>query len=172
MERDAYKIGDYVKYLGYGMSGIDSETAKVIQLRKHEDYWWVGVELLASKEKISFDVSKLRIIPLEEKHLFSLGFQKYPSENDFRCYKLNDIYISSISIQLSQIKFLFISGFCLMNRDLFSKIAVNDLVENGEFNIQKFYELYPSLYNLNDLIEILTDRNMITAEEVEKLVLL
>lgn len=172
MERDVYKIGDYVKYIGYEMSGINCETARIIQLKKQEDYWWVDVELLASNEKFCTDVSKLRILPLEEKHLLSLGFQKYPNEDYFRCYKLNNIYISSISIQLDQINYSFISGFCYVTSDLFNKIDVNNLIENGEFNIQNFNELYPSLYNLNDLIEILISRNMITTKEVENLVML
>lgn len=144
-----------------------------MQIEKFEDYWWVGVELLSSKERISFSMNYLRPISLQEKHLLKLGFEKLPIDSNPQYYKKGDVYISSIGIKLMVINYYFISGFCLVDDiSSFQNLDIADFFENNKFNTKKFYEKYPSLYNINSLIEILKEKSLISDEEIEELIML
>lgn len=175
MKRDYYNVGDYVKYEGDSSTLEDRrrnpDFAKILQIEKFDDYWWVGVELLSSKEKISFSMNYLRPISLEEKHLVNLGFEKRPINLSPQYYVKGDVYISSIGFNLIILNYHFISGFCLVdNISAFQNLDIADFFENNKFNTKKFYEKYPSLYNINSLIEVLKEKSLINDDEIEELI--
>lgn len=167
--RDIYKKGDYVKYVGNGATTIslfrEEDYAKIVDIFKHNEYWAVTLDLLKSKEKISCLVDVIRPIETNANHLKKLNFKEIKFDSS-KYYQLEDIIISSVGIQTHHNSY-FISGLCIGNTSIISPLDLAKFVIDGEFNIKSFFEIYPSVNNINQLFDYLKRFDNLIIDELE-----
>lgn len=172
METDFYNVNDYVKYVG-DYSTLDpikrnADFAKILEIQKYDDVWMVIIELLKTKEKVLIDISFIRPLLLEERHLINLGFNKLPNNEDPEYFSKRGIYISSIVITLNN--FIYISGFSLVNENIFRDFDIRNYIDKENvFQAKKFRKDFPPLDNLNKLIKLLKSQELISEEDIENL---
>lgn len=177
MDTEIYKIGDYVEYVG-DYTTLDQvrrtpDIAKILVIRKFENIWIVTVELMKSKQKISFDVSFIRPILLQEKHLLELGFVKFPNSGKGEYFLKNGLYISSIVISIPVAHLFYLSGFTLVNDRIFEGFNIDEFINSDDienvFKAKEFREQYPSIDNVNKLFRLLKEKEVVSDETIEQL---
>jgi hypothetical protein len=170
MRESYHKVNDYVMYNGDYTTLNETRRfeslAKIINYDENR-FPLIGLELL-NGEKITVGNSLISMILTKKEHLNKLGFIE---EN--KCFRLNDIKISSFSLELinqsNKTSYIFISGFRFMGLDTnFQNLP--RFIEDNEINLEKLELSYPDLNNLNDLINLLKKNNIeIPIEEICKL---
>lgn len=162
--REPYKNGDFVKYVGnlnMEPTRSNENTARIIKLNKHENYWLVDLEFISTGEKISCVVDVIRPILTEDIHLQKLGFEAVIDENRYKYYIKNGTILSSINIGIFPVQFMFRSSLCFGDLRNLSQEEMQKYVVNGEIDANLFNNDYPSLYNVNDLFEILESKGFV-----------
>lgn len=160
-----YKTNDYVKYKG-DCSTTDSirrneDVAKILFVRKNHPHYWVGLELLTSKENISCSIDKITTIETNLDHLTAIGFQIDDADSNNKLFVLGDVIISSIGLDYitkENMGIIFISGFCIGNLLTLNESNHTAYIEGDIFNVKKFYDDFPSVNNINDLFEFLKEK--------------
>lgn len=160
-------VGDYVKYSDdqTTQSGVRTyrDVGRIEKFEMLHGKKSIYLYLLENKQHIWCEYNKIREIWTNEQILKRIGFKE--SENPgVKVYSLNGIKISSGSIITNDNKDLVITGFC--NAD-FTQIIIDDkkYMSEGEFDRRMFHSDYPSVHNVNDLIQLINMEEV----EVEKL---
>jgi len=184
-------VGDYVKYSDEQTteSGVRTyqDVGRIEKFEIPNGKKNIYLYLLESKQHIWCEHNKIREIWTNEQILKRIGFKESEnpgvknwlgtlqhlaaleigskeSENlGVKVYSLNGIKISSGSITNDN-RDLIITGFC--NTD-FTQIIIDvkKYMSEGEFDRRMFHSDYPSVHNLNDLIQLISMEEV----EVEKL---
>ncbi|WP_158977371.1 hypothetical protein [Cellulophaga sp. L1A9] len=175
MRKSLYEVGDYVKY-GGDYSTLDETRrekgfAKILNIKKFDYYWLVGLELVKSKDKISCVIDRIRPIDTSEKCLKEIGFEGEIDNAGKKAYVMNDIIISSMCINIlhKYSKSVFISGFCIADFRNNEMIDFEKYKEDDFINAQKFYSDFKNVNNLNDLLNYLESEKGIDIDK-EKII--
>lgn len=150
-----YKEKDFVKYIGdyTTMEPIrrNEDFAQIVEIDKNESYWVVTLDLITSTSRIKCLLSSIRPISTEEIHLIRLGFNEVLLDNGKKYFQRDGIMLTSIGITFSQINYTFISGLCVGDLRNFTNTDIEKFIVNGKFNVEKFYSIYSSVQNINQL---------------------
>jgi hypothetical protein len=150
-----YKENDLVKYIGdyTTMEPIrrNEDFAKIFKIDKTESYWIVTLDLITSSTRIMCILSSIRPISTEEIHLIKLGFNEVSLDNGKKYFERDGVMLTSIAITFNQINFTFISGLCIGDLQNLSHIDIEKFLVDDKFNVEKFYSIYPSVQNINQL---------------------
>lgn len=175
MRKSLYEVGDYVIYGGdYSTLDVtrrEKDFAKILTIKKFDYYWFVGLELFNSKDKISCVIDRIRPINTSENHLIEIGFEEKIDNAGKKAYVMNDIVISSIIFQIihEYSKSVFISGFCITDFRNEEMIDFEKYQEDDFINMQKFYSDFKNANNLNDILYYLESEKGIAIDK-EKII--
>lgn len=152
--REIYKEKDFVQYVGKLHSKYDYSkeiVAQIGNINKYDKFSSVELTIIQPLEKIDCLVDLIRPIFTEKKHLINLEFSEIDKDNS-TIYKLGDLTISRSSVKIPQ-NYIDL-GFCLGDLSSLTSDEVirKYLNKDSDFNFEKFYEDYPNLNNINDLI--------------------
>lgn len=158
-----YTEGDYAKYTGDMTisSGIlrASAVGTIEKFEQFNDIVRVLFKPIDSDQSMWVDFDKLREIETEWKHLEVLGFKKIEVRKDSFKYYKDGITISGMilsSVPHSRGQEHFVTRWCIADFEKFDDRMIKPFIKDGYFNQSLFFEKYPSVYNLNRLVEELT----------------
>lgn len=158
-----YTEGDYAKYTGDMTikSGIlrDATVGTIEKFEKFNEKVRILFKPIDSEQSMWVDFDNLREIDLEWKHLEAMGFEKIEVRKDkYKYYKdgitISDMMLSSIPLNGRQEHFL--TRLCIADFEKFDDRMIKPFIKGGYFNQSLFFEKYPSVYNLNRLVEELS----------------
>ncbi|MDF7820204.1 hypothetical protein P1X15_21470 [Runella sp. MFBS21] len=155
MNRDKlYLVGDYVRYEG-DMSILaeplsSPDIGRIEEFRDFFDKERIYLYLLNKKQHIWCDYDKIRPIYTSKKILESIGFNE-TENNNRKKYSLHNICVSECAINIFDKRHLIFSGFCAT--DFTNGIPnLEKYICDNEFDLKIFYEDYPYVQNVNDLL--------------------
>lgn len=152
--------GDFAKYLG-DMTIISGplrnpSIGTILKIEQFNDKMRALFKPINSTQNIWIDFDKIIEIDTECKHLQAIGFVKVVIPGKKCKYIMNGITISGMtlsSIDRNGSSYHFITRLCIADFQSFSEEMIENFMENGTFNQTLFFEKFPSVYNLNRLVE-------------------
>lgn len=159
-----YEKGDYVKYEG-NLSTLahilrDPGYGRIEDFDTSFEQERIYLYLINKQQHIWCDFRDIRPIYTEPEHLSSLGFKTVEIGNRKK-YELANVTVSGTVIITAKTTYLF--QYCIgdLTNGVFN---LNNYIENGELNLEKFVNNYPDVSNLNDLFIYLENQGL----EVDK----
>lgn len=151
--------GDYAKYKGDMTirSGIlrYPTIGFVEKFEMFDDKIRVLINPIDSEQSMWVDLGSLMEIETEWKHLEAIGFEKIEVRKDNYKYIKNGVTISGMtfSILKNGEQECYITRLCIGDFQDFEGQMIEPFIQDGCLNLSLFFEKYPSVYNLNRLVE-------------------